>query len=100
MWKRTALMTLLLAFEVGVASAQAPAAPLPAAESSALPSDVASPEAIVQAVYSVISGPVGAPRDWPRLRSLMAPGSDLAAACFLSASLIMALLVSLQVLSS
>ena len=39
------------------------------------PGDVASPEAIVQAVYSVISGPDGAPRDWPRLRSLMAPGA-------------------------
>jgi hypothetical protein len=40
--------------------------------------DVASPDAIIQAVYSVISGPKGVPRDWPRLRSLMAPGGIFA----------------------
>ena len=40
--------------------------------------DVASPEAIIQAVYSVISGPKGATRDWPRFRSLIAPGGILA----------------------
>jgi hypothetical protein len=37
--------------------------------------DVSSPGAIIQAVYSVLSSPLGAPRDWPRLRSLMAPGA-------------------------
>ncbi len=36
--------------------------------------DVASPAGIVQAVYATISGPLGAPRDWARLRGLMAPG--------------------------
>lgn len=69
------MMTLLLVFGVGVAPAQNPSAPPLPAEGGALPSDVASPEAIVQAVYYVISGPLGAPRDWSRLRSLMAPGA-------------------------
>ncbi len=35
------------------------------------PKDVSSPEAIVKAVYGVISGPAGQPRNWNRLRSLM-----------------------------
>ena len=32
--------------------------------------DVASLDAIIQAMYDVISGPAGQPRDWDRLRSL------------------------------
>ncbi|CAE7226283.1 unnamed protein product [Symbiodinium sp. KB8] len=34
------------------------------------PADVASPDAIVAALYDVISGPAGQKRDWGRLRSL------------------------------
>jgi hypothetical protein len=45
----------------------------PAAE----PSDVASPDAILAAVYEVISGPAGKARDWNRFRSLFAPGARL-----------------------
>ncbi|MDX2193975.1 MAG: hypothetical protein NW201_11510 [Gemmatimonadales bacterium] len=41
------------------------------------PSDVASPDAIVAALYDVISGPAGQPRDWARFRSLFAPGARL-----------------------
>ena len=37
------------------------------------PADVASVDAIVAALYDVISGPAGAPRDWDRMRSLFAP---------------------------
>ena len=62
---------LLIALLLAVSAARADGAP---EVKAADPADVASPEAIVQAVYSVISGPKGAPRDWPRLRSLMAPG--------------------------
>jgi len=76
MLKRTALVNLMLMLLAAPAAAQAPTALLPPA-ASPQPADVASPEAIIQAVYSVISGPVGAPRDWPRLRSLMAPGAIL-----------------------
>ena len=77
MLKRTALINFMLVLLAAVAAAQAPTAPLPPT-ASPQPADVASPEAIIQAVYSVISGPVGAPRDWPRLRSLMAPGAIFA----------------------
>ena len=47
--------------------------------SSSLPraADVASIDAIVGAVYDVISGPAGQKRDWERMRSLFAPGARL-----------------------
>lgn len=41
------------------------------------PADVASPDALVAAVYEAISGPAGAARDWDRFRSLFAPGARL-----------------------
>lgn len=51
----------------------APVAPNPTAN----PADVASIDAIVAAVYDVISGPAGKKRDWDRMRSLFAPGARL-----------------------
>lgn len=50
-----------------------PAAAIPAAR----PSDVASMDAILAALYDVISGPAGQKRDWDRFRSLFAPGARL-----------------------
>ena len=41
------------------------------------PADVASPDAIVAAVYEVISGPAGEARDWERFRSLFLPDARL-----------------------
>jgi hypothetical protein len=41
------------------------------------PADVASMDAILAALYDVISGPAGAPRNWDRFRSLFAPGARL-----------------------
>jgi hypothetical protein len=41
--------------------------------------DVASIEAIVKALYDVISGPAGQKRDWDRMRSLFAPEAKMAA---------------------
>ena len=41
------------------------------------PADVASLDAIVAALYDVISGPAGQARDWNRFRSLFAPGARL-----------------------
>jgi hypothetical protein len=41
------------------------------------PADVASIDAIIAAVYDVISGPAGKKRDWNRMRSLFAPGARL-----------------------
>jgi len=43
----------------------------------ARPADVGSIDAIVAAVYDVISGPAGQKRDWDRMRSLFIPGARL-----------------------
>ncbi|MDX1531866.1 MAG: hypothetical protein R3362_10105 [Rhodothermales bacterium] len=43
----------------------------------AAPADVASIDAIVTALYDVISGPAGEERDWGRMRSLFAPDARL-----------------------
>lgn len=44
---------------------------------SARPEDVASIDAIIAAVYDVISGPAGEARDWARFRSLFVPSARL-----------------------
>ena len=49
----------------------APAAPAPR------PADVASPDAIIAALYEVISGDAGVPRDWNRFRSLFHPSARM-----------------------
>ncbi|HYW13150.1 MAG TPA: hypothetical protein VE871_14415 [Longimicrobium sp.] len=48
------------------------------ARSGARPPDVASPQAIVEALYDVITGPAARPRDWDRFRSLFLSGAQLA----------------------
>lgn len=45
--------------------------------SVANPADVGSIDAILAAVYDVISGPAGKKRDWDRMRSLFIPGARL-----------------------
>lgn len=57
----------------------APAAPAAASMPAAKAADVASIDAIIAAVYDVISGPAGAPRDWDRMRSLFAPEGRMGA---------------------
>lgn len=57
------------------AAVPAAAAPLRPAR----PADVASPEAIVAALYATISGAAGQPRDWERMHSLFAPDGRMAA---------------------
>jgi hypothetical protein len=72
---RTALL-LALAAPASAARAQVPApagAPAPAPR----PADVASVDAILTALYDVISGPAGQKRDWDRMRSLFAPNARL-----------------------
>ena len=44
---------------------------------AAAPADVESVDAIMAAVYDVISGPAGQPRDWDRFRSLFIDGARL-----------------------
>jgi hypothetical protein len=66
------LFLLLPGFQVP-ASAQVEEANAPLAD----PADVASVDAIVAAVYDVISGPAGQARDWNRWRSLFLPEARL-----------------------
>jgi hypothetical protein len=62
--KRTIILVLTLISFTALARAQAPAA------KEANPADVASIDAIMKAVYDVISGDAGQKRDWDRFRSL------------------------------
>jgi hypothetical protein len=56
-----------------------PPPPVPAEHPAPAPGDVASIDAIVAALYDVISGGVGEPRDWDRMRSLFHPDGRLIA---------------------
>jgi len=56
---------------------QPPAHPVVIGAPPARPEDVASIDAIIAALYDVISGPVGQARDWNRMRSLFIPGGRL-----------------------
>lgn len=67
------LPLLALALLAAPASAQEPPSAPPAAD----PADVESIDAIMTAVYDVISGDAGVARDWNRFRSLFAPGATL-----------------------
>ena len=70
-----AKLSLLVLLAVLVFALPAPAAtqqPHPAD-----PADVESIDAILTAVYEVISGDAGVKRDWDRFRSLFAPGATL-----------------------
>jgi hypothetical protein len=51
----------------------------PTASPAARPADVATVDGIVAALYDVISGTAGQPRDWDRMRSLFAPEGRLMA---------------------
>ncbi len=81
-------ISLVVTLSGALAVAQAPSAPPPPPHMAgsiaahpgwpiAKPEDVRSPEAIVNAVYDVISGPKGQPRDWNRMRSLFLPDARL-----------------------
>ena len=77
-----ALMTLLLGASAATAQ-ENPAppptptpSPVPAPTPAADPADVGSVDAILAALYDVISGPAGE-RDWQRFRTLFAPGALL-----------------------
>jgi hypothetical protein len=77
------LLRLILA--VTAAAASLPLAPLALASQvtpspappAANPKDVASTDAIIAALYDVISGPAGQKRDWDRFRSLFVSGARL-----------------------
>jgi len=66
-----AAMSMLLSASAPAQESSAPP------QVSARPEDVASEDAIIAALYDVISGPAGTARDWDRMRSLFAPGARL-----------------------
>jgi hypothetical protein len=69
------LVLLLLGFAIVPCGVRAQDATTP--PPGAAPSDVASVDALIAALYDVISGEAGAGRDWDRFRSLFAPGARL-----------------------
>jgi hypothetical protein len=73
------LVLSLLAIPSPLAALQGQPQPAAAAatQPAAAEGDVASPEAIVAALYDVISGPAGQARNWDRFKSLFAPGARL-----------------------
>lgn len=78
------LVLLLMCAALAVAQQQPAPAPSPfgsaqsvSAASSAAPGDVDSVDHIIAALYDVISGPAGQPRDWNRFRSLFLPEARL-----------------------
>ena len=82
--RRRPLLALALLTSAFVAPAAAEAqvaatagAAAPTLAPVANPRDVESIDAIIAAVYDVISGPAGQPRDWNRFRSLMSPHARL-----------------------
>ena len=86
-----ALAVLSLSATVLLAQTAAPARPVGSIAGHpgwpvAKPEDVTSPEAIVSAVYSVISGGKGQARDWDRMRSLFIPDARLIPAVAASAA--------------
>src|SRR5690606_31922216 len=73
--RRAAMLILFLAFGLAAspALAQQPATQPPPAR----PADVESIDAIIAALYDVISGPAGQKRDWQRFHSLFVPNARL-----------------------
>jgi hypothetical protein len=76
---RLAVLAIAVAIApLGAQQTTPPAAAQPApAPPAANPADVASPEALITALYEVISGPASQDRDWNRFRSLYRPDARL-----------------------
>ena len=76
-WVR-ALCAATLLFTIGLpAAAQVTQTPPPPPTPAPRPADVASIDAIIGALYDVISGPAGQKRDWNRFHSLFIPNARL-----------------------
>ena len=80
--KRWLRLGLAAAMAVAAGAAMAAQPPQPVHTAPAQPTvtkeaDGASVDSIVAALYDVISGPAGAPRNWNRMRALFAPDARL-----------------------
>ncbi|MDQ2670812.1 MAG: hypothetical protein M3Y31_09290 [Gemmatimonadota bacterium] len=70
----TTLIGLLAIAAVPAAAQDSAARPTPP---PANPADVGTIDSIIPVLYAVISGPVGAPRQWDRMRTLFHPAARL-----------------------
>lgn len=72
-------VTAVLLLTMGLAAQGKPQTSLAAEQNAvqARPADVGSMDAIIAAIYDVISGPPNQKRDWQRMRSLFVPGARL-----------------------
>ncbi len=73
----TAATVLALLIAMATAATPTPSSAQQSGAPAANPADVESIDAIMIAVYDVISGDAGEARDWDRFRSLFAPGATL-----------------------
>ena len=71
------LISSLVALFASLQCGQPPLAALRTQVPAANPQDVNTVDAIIQALYQVISGPAAQKRDWDRFRTLFAPGARL-----------------------
>ncbi|MFN8580056.1 MAG: DUF4440 domain-containing protein [Gemmatimonadaceae bacterium] len=71
------VVPIVSALLLAASTAGAQAAPATSNRVAADPKDVASPDAILTALYDVISGPAGKARNWDRFRSLFIDGARL-----------------------
>jgi hypothetical protein len=79
-WLRYAIGAAMAALAGSSMAAQQQVAPVhtaPAQPTVAKEADGASVDSTVAALYEVISGPAGAPRNWNRMRALFAPDAKL-----------------------
>jgi len=79
-WLRFGVAAATLGAAAGAAVAAQQAQPVhsaPAQPTVTKEADGASVDSIVAALYDVISGPAGAPRNWNRMRALFAPDAKL-----------------------
>ena len=76
----TSLLLTLMVLGPRAARAQDTARAVATAVPVARPSDVASEDAIIAALYGAISGPAGQKRDWERFRPLFIPDARLVVA--------------------
>lgn len=77
-WMRPVLAALFASAAGATLAQSAPQVQhAPAQPATAKEADGASVDTIVAALYDVISGPAGAPRNWNRMRALFAPEAKL-----------------------
>ena len=67
------MLALVMTAQATAQQTTTPPVQMPAAK----PEDVASVDAILKALYDVVSGPAGQKRDWDRFNSLFVPGARL-----------------------